>query len=133
MWPFGKTEDRAQNGFTDLFVNQLLAQAGGNVYADVSNTAAAELCAGLWGRAFASAELSPAIPGIGPNTLQAIARALILGGGTSGPSTSIRAGYGSYKPTRGTSSVVPIHGVGTTPSNYRGLRGMRPGAFRQKA
>ena len=79
MWPF-KTEDRAQNGFTDLFVNQLLAQAGGNVYADVSATAPAELCAGLWGRAFASAELSPAFPGIGPDTLEAIARAMILGG-----------------------------------------------------
>ena len=61
MWPF-KTEDRLRTGFTDLFVNQLLAQAGGNVYADVCNTAAAELCSGLWGRAFASAELSPAIP-----------------------------------------------------------------------
>ena len=80
MWPFGKTEDRAQNGFTDLFVNQLLAQAGGDVYADVGNTAAAELCAGLWGRAFASAELSPSLAGIGPSTLEAIARALILGG-----------------------------------------------------
>ena len=80
MWPFGKTEDRASNGYTDLFVNQLLAQAGGNIYADVSNTAAAELCSGLWGRAFASAELSPAIPGIGPDTLESIARALILGG-----------------------------------------------------
>ena len=79
MWPF-KTEDRAQNGFTDLFVNQLLAQAGGNIYADVSSTASAELCAGLWGRAFASAQLSPAIPGIGPDTLESIARALILGG-----------------------------------------------------
>ena len=79
MWPF-KTEDRAQNGFTDLLVNQLLAQAGGTVYAHVGNTAAAELCAGLWGRAFASAELSPAIPGIGPDTLGSIARALILGG-----------------------------------------------------
>ena len=78
MWPF-KTEDRA-NGYTDLFVNQLLAQAGGNVYADVSSTAAAELCAGLWGRAFASAELSPAIPGIGPGTLGSVARAMVLRG-----------------------------------------------------
>ena len=79
MWPF-KSEDRASNGYTDLFVNQLLAQAGGNVYADVSNTAAAELVAGLWGRAFASASLSPTFPGIGPDTLEAIARAMILGG-----------------------------------------------------
>ena len=130
MWPF-KTEDRAQNGFTDLFVSQLLAQAGGNVYADVSNTAAAELCSGLWGRAFASAELSPAIPGIGPDTLESIARALILGGEYWGPSTSITAGYGSYKPTHGTSPAVPIHGAGTTPSNYRGLRETRAGAFRR--
>ena len=79
MWPF-KSENRASGGFTDLFVNQLLAQAGGNVYADVSNTAAAELVAGLWGRAFASASLSPAFPGIGPDTLEAIARAMILDG-----------------------------------------------------
>ena len=79
MWPF-KSENRASGGFTDLFVNQLLAQAGGNVYADVSSTASAELCAGLWGRAFASSVLSPAIPGIGPDTLESIARALILGG-----------------------------------------------------
>ena len=80
MWPFGKTEDRASTGYTDLLVNQLLAQAGGNVYADVSATAPAELCAGLWGRAFASSELSPAFPGIGPDTLEAVARAMILGG-----------------------------------------------------
>ena len=79
MWPF-KSENRASGGFTDLFVNQLLAQAGGNVYADVSNTAAAELVAGLWGRAFASAAVSPTLPGIGPDTLEAIARAMILGG-----------------------------------------------------
>ena len=80
FWPFAKAEDRAAGGFTELWVNQLLAQAGGNVYADVSATAAAELCTGLWGRAFASAELSPAFPGIGPDTLQAIARALIRSG-----------------------------------------------------
>ena len=79
MWPF-KSENRASGGFTDLFVNQLLAQAGGNVYADVSNTAAAELVAGLWGRAFASAAVSPTLPGIGPDTLEAIARAMILDG-----------------------------------------------------
>ena len=79
MWPF-KSENRASGGFTDLWVNQLVAQAGGNVYADVSNTAAAELVAGLWGRAFASAAVSPPLPGIGPDTLEAIARAMILGG-----------------------------------------------------
>ena len=79
MWPF-KSENRASGGFTDLFVNQLVAQAGGNVYADVSNTAAAELVAGLWGRAFASAAVSPTLPGIGPDTLEAIARAMILDG-----------------------------------------------------
>ena len=77
---FGRSEDRAAGGFTDLWVNQLIAQAGGNVYADVGNSAAAELCAGLWGRAFASASLSPAFPGIGPDTLEAIARGLILSG-----------------------------------------------------
>ena len=77
---FGRSEDRAAGGFTDLWVNQLIAQAGGNVYADVGNSAAAELCAGLWGRAFASASLSPAFPGIGPGTLGAIARAMILDG-----------------------------------------------------
>ena len=38
------------------------------------------LIPGLWNRAFKSAELSPAIPGIGPDTLGSIARALILGG-----------------------------------------------------
>ena len=80
FWPFAKAEDRAAGGFTELWVNQLLAQAGGNVYADASATAAAELCAGLWGRAFASAELTPTFPGIGPDTLESIARALILGG-----------------------------------------------------
>ena len=79
MWPF-KSENRAAGGFTDLWVNQLLASATGDVYADVSNTAAAELVAGLWGRAFASASLSPTFPGIGPDTLEAIARAMILDG-----------------------------------------------------
>ena len=132
MWPF-KSENRASGGFTDLFVNQLLAQAGGNVYADVSNTAAAELVAGLWGRAFASAAVSPTLPGIGPDTLEAIARAMILGGEYLG---AIDTSDGAVRLLQAYSWDVtgpaPIPKPGATPSSYRAPRGTRPGSCRRR-
>ena len=63
--------------------------------------------------------------------LEAIARGLILSGEYVGAIDVQNGGLRLNKATRGTSPGLPIHGAGSTPLNYRGLRAMRPGAFRQ--
>ena len=79
-WPWPWREFRAS--FTDTVTNFLVIRAGG---ADAPTgsahlTAAVESCAGLWARAFASAEVSPAVPPLTPATLARIARSLIVNG-----------------------------------------------------
>ena len=66
LWPFGKraaVETRqAQGGagYTDAVVQALLERAAGGKVADPAATAALEAAAGVFGRAFAVAAVTPA-------------------------------------------------------------------------
>ena len=68
---------------TDLAVDTLVARATGNA-TDIMATAAVEIAAGLWGRAFASAKVNPVgagqTAGITPSVLEMIGRGLIRRG-----------------------------------------------------
>ena len=57
MWPFGKTETRADSSYTDALVAAITANARGQNTAFPTATAALEACAGFVSRAFASAEV----------------------------------------------------------------------------
>ena len=56
FWPFGR-ETRAVGSYTELLIEAAYAQVSGGVAS--ASTAAREVCAGHWGRAFASADLAP--------------------------------------------------------------------------
>ena len=58
-WPFGRDEERA-SGYTDAITDYLLRASGKTT--DSKAVAAVEIAVGLWGRAFASAEVSPDTP-----------------------------------------------------------------------
>ena len=80
--PFG-WELRQQGSFTDSLVEQIQRNAGGAVSASVTATAAVEACAGIVGRAFASAMVKAApIYGaaVEPEHLMMIGRELIRSG-----------------------------------------------------
>ena len=57
LWPFNRPELRDSN-YTDVVTQGLLSQATGEVTSGL--TAAREICAGWWQRAFSSAEVRPA-------------------------------------------------------------------------
>ena len=81
MWPFGKPETRA--GYTDAIVEALLKEATGGTTASVASLGVTEACAGLWGRSFASATITPFNPAtaaLTPALLEAIGRRLLLHG-----------------------------------------------------
>ena len=72
----------SSTAYTDARVSALLAAARGGA-ASPDALAATEICAGQWGRAFASAELSvdgPAADAVNPNTLELIGRELVRRG-----------------------------------------------------
>ena len=77
MWPF-KRETRAQS-FTDAIVAQLIEGAGGDSDILAGGTAVEEILTGLWGRAFASAKVTPDTPAtraLTPSVLGQIGRQL---------------------------------------------------------
>ena len=80
--PFlNRPETRA--GYTDAIVEALLTQATGSTTASVSSLGVTEACAGLWGRSFASATVTPstsATAALTPAVLEAIGRRLLLYG-----------------------------------------------------
>ena len=82
MWPFAKMEHR--ESATDLIVAALISQAGGSsVPPSVEALGAVEACAGLWSRAFASANVEPQTPAtvaLTPVVLAAIGRGLAVRG-----------------------------------------------------
>ena len=82
MWPFAKMEHR--ESATDAIVAALISQAGGSsVPPSVEALGAVEACAGLWSRAFASANVEPQTPAtvaLTPVVLAAIGRGLAVGG-----------------------------------------------------
>ena len=59
FWPFGKLETRETTDYSDAVITQILANAGQNAAGNASAVAALEACTGLWGRGFASADVSP--------------------------------------------------------------------------
>ena len=81
--PFSKPETRASDSLTDAVLAGLVANATGTTTARVSALAAVEACAGLWGRSFASAAVTPssmAARALTPDILERIARSLLLRG-----------------------------------------------------
>ena len=76
-------EKRADSSYTDALVAVISANAGGQTTAFPTATSALESCAGLVGRAFASADITApdyAIEALSPDTLSMIGRALIRRG-----------------------------------------------------
>ena len=80
--PFlNRPETRA--GYTDAIVEALLKEATGGTTASVASLGVTEACAGLWGRSFASATVTPAnmaTSALTPAVLEAIGRRLLLHG-----------------------------------------------------
>ena len=80
-WPWGRTEKRqAGGGFTDALVAAIVARAGGASIGEPNAIAAVEVAAGLWSRAFASADLDPVIPAVTPSVLASVGRELVRRG-----------------------------------------------------
>ena len=82
FWPFSSLETRADS-FTDTLVALLLSQASGGSTASVDALGVVEACAGLWGRSFASAAVTPsnlASDALTPAVLESIGRRLLLRG-----------------------------------------------------
>ena len=79
-WPWGRTEKRQQTGgaYTDAIVS--LLQSAATSVGEPNATAAMETAAGLWSRAFASAELSTPIAAVTPFVLASIGRELVRRG-----------------------------------------------------
>ena len=84
LWPFQWRETRADSSYTDALVAAITANAGGKSTAFPTATAALEACAGLIGRAFASASIQGApdhvIEAVSPALLNLAGRALIRRG-----------------------------------------------------
>ena len=79
-WPWSRTETRS-GGYSDAQLLRLLAAAEGkSTTADPSATAALEAASGAVGRAFATAEIQPAVPALDPTVLHEIGRSLIRHG-----------------------------------------------------
>ena len=80
--PFlNRPETRA--GYTDSITQALLQEATGSDTASVASLGVTEACAGLWGRSFASATITPsnmATAALTPAVLEAIGRRLLLHG-----------------------------------------------------
>ena len=80
--PFlNRPETRA--GYTDAIVEALVSQATGSTTASVPSLGVVEACAGLWGRSFASATVTPssmATEALTPAILEAVGRRLLLFG-----------------------------------------------------
>lgn len=84
-WPWNREERQgadttSSTAYSDARLAALLAAAQGDGAADVNAIAAAEIAAGLWGRAFASARVEPdtlATRAITPATLELVGRELV--------------------------------------------------------
>ena len=81
-WPWDKTEKRQAAGgaYTDAIVSMIQQAAAGGSVGEPAALAALETAAGLWARAFASAELSSPIPAVSPSFLASVARQLVRRG-----------------------------------------------------
>ena len=84
-WPWQPTlETRADSSYTDALIAAITANAGGQSTATASATGALEACAGLVGRAFATAQVATdstsALAALTPGCLALIGRSLIRRG-----------------------------------------------------
>ena len=82
-WPWNKPLELRDSSYTDALVQAITANASGATTAFPTATAALEACAGLVGRAFASAEVEGpqyAIDALTPDLLRMVGRALIRKG-----------------------------------------------------
>ena len=81
-WPWSRIEKRQQSGgaYSDAVLSLIQAQASGNSVGEPAAIGALETAAGLWSRAFAAAEVSPAIAAVTPSFLASVARQLVRSG-----------------------------------------------------
>ena len=80
-FPWPKMETR--ESYSELLVKLLVGRAEGDTEGSVDSLAVVEAAAGLWGRSFASAEVTPstmATDALTPSVLESIGRALLLRG-----------------------------------------------------
>ena len=80
FWP--RLETRASDSLTDVILAGLAATAAGSTTARVASLDTVEACAGLWGRSFASATVTPSslASALSPAILERIGRSLLLRG-----------------------------------------------------
>ena len=82
MWPFNKTEQRAEGDYTEATLAAAETEAIGGTL-DAGTLAVAEACAGLWERSLASATVEPMggrLAALDPPFLALVARSLALHG-----------------------------------------------------
>ena len=88
-WPWQRekrqvaADTTSSTAYTDARIAAILAAAGGDASADVNAIAAAEIAAGLWGRAMASATVEPRTPAtaaLAPAVLELMGRELVRKG-----------------------------------------------------
>ena len=82
QWPWTRTPEAREGSYTDAAVALLVQAAGGAAAGDPNATGALEAAAGLWGRCFAAATMTPEIDVLTPTLMATIARALIRRGET---------------------------------------------------
>ena len=70
----------ARDNVTQLFLDAISDELGGDEVAAVNRVAIVEFAVGLFSRAFMVAEVEPAIPGLNPETLSMAAREVMLRG-----------------------------------------------------
>ena len=84
MWPFSTIRElrREARGYSDTLTELLVARAAGGEAptGSAALTAAVEAAAGMWARAFASAEVTPEVPALTPEVLAHVGRCLIVPG-----------------------------------------------------
>ena len=81
IWPFSLLERRNREGYTGMLTAEIEQMAAHGIAG--AAVGAVEIAAGMFARAFASAEVSPVgvrTAGVGPNVLAAIGRRLVTAG-----------------------------------------------------
>ena len=82
MWPFNRSENR-QGNYSSQVADAILDAASGDIAPTADTLGAVEICAGLWSRAFGSAEVIPgnfATAALTPSVLADIGRELAVRG-----------------------------------------------------
>ena len=129
---FTKAE-RRQSSYTDTLIAALTMGATGSGPATPATLGALEIAAGVWARCFAAATVTPDTPGITPEFLATVARALIRHGEVVylidvTESGSVRLIPCSHWDIRGTARAwsyrVDLQGPDETTTTTRGAEGV---------